>query len=345
MQQTIQNKIKQIVASAVDDKSIFGVSVVIKQQDEIVTYHEGNFSDDDRYFIASTTKLFTSAVIYQLCDEGKLSLSDTLSKYFDNDTIKGLHTKDGVDHTAEITIAQLLAHTSGIPDYFLQKRDGTTLYDEVIKGGDTSWNLEVVLARIKSMPAKFVPGKKGKAYYSDTNYQLLGAIIESIEGEPVSTVYMKRIFQPLEMVDTYMYEGKDDSKLKEMYYKSSKLRIPRAMQSFGADGAAVSTSRDMAVFVEAFFEGKLFAIQHIAEGAIYNRIFFPLEYGVGFMRLKLPRIMSPLKALPELVGHSGHSGAFAFYDRSRHVAICGTVNQIDNPSLSFKLLIKINNAL
>ena len=112
MQQTIQNKIKQIVASAVDDKSIFGVSVVIKQQDEIVTYHEGNFSDDDRYFIASTTKLFTSTVTYQLCDEGKLSLSDTLSKYFDNDTLKGLHTKDGVDHTAEITIAQLLAHTS-----------------------------------------------------------------------------------------------------------------------------------------------------------------------------------------------------------------------------------------
>jgi D-alanyl-D-alanine carboxypeptidase len=58
------------------------------------------------------------------------------------------------------------------------------------------------------------------------------------------------------------------------------------------------------------------------------------------MRIKLPRIFSPFKEFPELIGHSGLSGAFAFYCPSRDVFLAGTVNQLSAESTSFKLMLK-----
>jgi D-alanyl-D-alanine carboxypeptidase len=63
------------------------------------------------------------------------------------------------------------------------------------------------------------------------------------------------------------------------------------------------------------------------------------------MRLKLPRIFSPFKPVPELIGHSGISGAFAFYCPENDMHITGTVNQIHDPGLSYRLMIGILNKL
>ena len=68
---------------------------------------------------------------------------------------------------------------------------------------------------------------------------------------------------------------------------------------------------------------------------------FPLEYGLGLMRFKLPRIISPGFKFIELLGHSGLSGAFAFYNPDREVYLTGTVNQINNPGQSFRLMLKV----
>jgi hypothetical protein len=75
----------------------------------------------------------------------------------------------------------------------------------------------------------------------------------------------------------------------------------------------------------------------------WNKIFFPLEYGIGLAKFKLPRIFSPFKPMPELLGHSGLSGAFAFYAPEKDVFLTGTVNQISNPDISYRLMLQLLN--
>ena len=345
MDQKSQANIQALINKAIDDKFVFGISITVSQNDASLNFSAGNLSSSDRFFIASTTKLFTSSVIFQLVDEGKIQLADTLKEFFTAENLANLHNLDDIEAAKQITIEQLLSHTSGLADYFLQKKDRQTLFDQITHEQDIGWNFDDVLERTKSIRSKFPPGQPGNAFYSDTNYQLLGKIIELIEGKPVADAFSARVFKKLKIKNTYLFQGSKDPLLKNMYFKDKILKIPLAMESFGPDGGAVSTSSDLNVFIKAFFNGELFNKDHIEKGQVFNKIFFPLEYGIGFMRFKLPRIFSPFKPFPELLGHSGHSGAFAFYSQEKDLAICGTVNQIAKPSLSFQLLAKIISSL
>jgi len=116
-----------------------------------------------------------------------------------------------------------------------------------------------------------------------------------------------------------------------------------AMTSFGPDGGIVSTANESMIFLKAFFNGKLFPKEYLDEMKDWNKIFFPLQYGIGIARFKLPRIFSPFKPVPKLIGHSGLSGAFAYYCPEKDIYLTGTVNQIHNAGLSYKLMIRILN--
>ena len=117
------------------------------------------------------------------------------------------------------------------------------------------------------------------------------------------------------------------------------------MASFGPDGGIVSTAEESMTFLKAFFAGTLFPARYLPELYQWNKIFFPLQYGVGLMRFQLPRFMSPFSPAPELLGHSGLSGAFAFYAPERSVYLTGTVNQIAQPGRSFRLLLRLLNQM
>lgn len=73
----------------------------------------GNIGDETQYFIASTTKLYTSAILLKLGSEGQIKLDDKISKYIPRESISGIHNYKGTDYSNEITIEQLMAHTSG----------------------------------------------------------------------------------------------------------------------------------------------------------------------------------------------------------------------------------------
>ncbi|NLF77911.1 MAG: serine hydrolase, partial [Chloroflexi bacterium] len=70
-------------------------------------------------------------------------------------------------------------------------------------------------------------------------------------------------------------------------------------------------------------------------------LFFPLQYGYGLMRFKLPRWMTLLRRTPELIGHSGASASFAFYTPREKLYIVGTFNQLDKPSRPFNFMLKV----
>lgn len=334
--------IQKTLEEAVDNKKVFGTSFGIYYKGEYRCGSAGNLNNESQYFIASVTKLFTTAVILKLRKEKKLSLDDKISKYLEGETLEELHIFKGADFSDYITIRHLLAHTSGLPDYFEDKNSvGISLENKLLSGEDSKWSFEDCIAISKTLKPLFKPGDKGKAHYSDTNFQLLGRIAENIIGKSISEIYENLIINPLELGQTFLYKDASDSTPNNFYYKDKKLIIPNAMTSFGSDGGIVSTSEELTKFIKAFFNGNIFPSEYIDELQTWNRIFFPFQSGTGILRFKLPWIFNPLGTIPELTGHSGLSGTLAYCSPKRDLYIAGTVNQVAYPDTSFKVAIKL----
>lgn len=331
-------ELQKILDKVVDNKKIFGTSFCVKYKDQVWCCSAGNMDSNQQYFIASTTKLFVTAITLHLVSKGKLSLDDKISNYLDESILNGLHVFKEVDYSRQITIRNLLAHTSGLPDYFQNKGpNGKSLENEIMLGEDQFWTFEQAINRSKAMKPLFAPNTKGKAHYSDANFQLLGKIISTITQKSFPENCKELIIQPLNLTKTYMFVDVKDTLPKSLYYKENQLIIPKAMTSFGADGGVVSNSQEMLIFIEAFFNGKFFPKEYIADLQVWNKIFPPLQSGIGIHLFRLPKVFG----MPELIGHSGLSGALAYYDPKDEIYIAGTVNQIAYPSTSFTVATKL----
>ncbi len=127
--------------------------------------------------IGSLTKPFTAEVILKLQEQGKLSVHDKLSTYL-----------PGYPHGNDITIENLLTHTSGIPGYDVEEKD-TIAWTPVSKAD--------IMKLFKDLPLEFRPG--AKYAYSNSGYFLLGSIIEKVTGKPYEKVMREMIFEPLQM--------------------------------------------------------------------------------------------------------------------------------------------------
>ncbi len=131
-----------------------------------------------RYSIGSISKQFTAAAILLLAEEGKLSLDDPVSKY-----VPGLTDGD------QITIRQLLSHTSGYQDFWPQDYVPPLMLKPI--------TAEQIMDRWAKIPLDFPPGTKWQ--YSNTNYVIAGVIVEKVSGMPLLQFLSQRVFTPLNM--------------------------------------------------------------------------------------------------------------------------------------------------
>ena len=297
------------------------------------------------YFIASTTKLYVTAILLQLRHEGLVDLDKSASSYLPQGMMEKTHVLNKEDFSNQITVRQLMAHTSGMADYFEQRgKKGRSHFENILKE-DVAWNVHDVLDITRQLKPKFAPGTPKRAFYSDTNYQLLGAIIEFIESAPFSQVVHRRIIEPLKLTDTYLFTEKHITQygdVSTMLFGKKPVVIPKAMASVQADGGLVSTASDGVRFLEGFMGGTLFPTSYFKEVLHkWHSIFGPLEYGTGVMRYKLPRIMSPFQPVPPMVGHSGASGTVLFFVPELDLYISGTLNQIKKRGLPFQLMTRV----
>jgi D-alanyl-D-alanine carboxypeptidase len=233
------------------NRTVYGAILCVENGDGSVSWNgaAGDLDKEDRYFIASVTKLYITTVILQLRNQGNLKLEDKITEYFPDEYLDGLHVLKGVDYTGDITITHLLSNTSGIPDYFSDKQgDGKKAADDLFGGKDEPWPLEKTLENVKNMTPKFRPGQKGKAQYSDTNFQLLGRIIETVTGKELAEVFREQIFDVLGLHDTYAYRDVNDDSPAKMYYKTRQLHLPRYIASVTPEGGIVSTANEVMVF-------------------------------------------------------------------------------------------------
>jgi len=300
-----------------------------------------DYGDQNKpFFIASATKLFVTAILSQLRAENAIDWDSPVSRYLPELDLSRLSVSDGRDFATEISIREVMAHTAGLPDYFEGKIPGSlTTFSKALRT-DFSWKLDDVL----SWSRQIKPVKRGKSLYSDTGYQLLGALIEQVDGVSFSDSVMKRVCEPLGLTSTYIFdESKIDSysKIAQMLNGTSRLTIPRAMSSVQADGGIVSTVSESVRFLEAFFSGELFPQKTLEDIATdWHRIFPPLEYGTGIMRFSLPPWMTGFRKVPEFIGHSGASGTVMFRSQELGLTVVGTVNQVQRRSLPFQIMIR-----
>ncbi|MCC6613425.1 MAG: serine hydrolase [Anaerolineae bacterium] len=251
--------------------------------------------------IGSNTKTMTAVVLLQLEEEGLLSLDDKLADYLP-DYAAALPYGD------EMTLRQLATHTSGVFSYTDTAPNGTPgIMEGDIESADSMSRGytpdELIQFVIDNGEPTFEPGAEGAWAYSNTGYVLLGIIIEQITGKPLADVYQERIFVPLGMNDTFLWNDvpAPDFGLPSSYYQAPfdvEATLWNMSQGWAA-GAVISTADDMNTYVRALFAGELFqkpeTLARMMDGVPTGSGSF-LQYGIGLG-----------EKLPGVWGHGGQT--------------------------------------
>ncbi|MEI5102675.1 serine hydrolase domain-containing protein [Streptomyces sp. PmtG] len=220
----------------------------------------GRIPANARFRIWSQTKQMVATVVLRLVEKGELGVDDKLS-----DLLPVVVEKDLVTRADEITVRQLLRHTSGIPDWYAGKpnpdgSEGDPSFD--VFDFTTPYQPLDLVSWSRGRPRTGEPGEKWA--YSNTNYTLLGMIIERVTGRDLATELDTHLFGPLGMTKTYLMVKPPDGVKGPHghgYYPDAdgRLRdVDRFNASFaGAAGGVVSTAHDVSAFNRAFSQGKL----------------------------------------------------------------------------------------
>ncbi len=286
---------------------------------------------------ASVTKMFTSACILALCDEGKLSWDRKVSDYFTKEQMKGLHIYKGHEYSNDLTVYHLLSQTSGLPD---DSEDGDNSY---IMEADEYLTFHDKMRMTKEQKPRFAPGTGERANYANINFDLLGLITEKILDMPLADIYDKKIFEPLDMKATYL-ANEESNAIPYSFYNDEKINRPLMIASAGAAGGCISTPRDLMVFSKAFWGGKLFDSSLFKGLAVYKRLQAskgPIHYGGGYMEIPLEGMVTMFMGKGELLGHSGTTGSFVFYYPREDVHFVGDLTQVSNPALPIRFVMRL----
>ncbi|ETZ23075.1 serine hydrolase [Pedobacter sp. V48] len=204
-------------------------------------------SSETRYRIGSISKTFTAVLIYQLIEQGKLSLDTRLSQFFPE-----------VPNAKLITIGNLLAHNSGLGDY-------------VHASGDLIWitaprTKKVLLDSIYASKPIFAPGTE--KHYSNSGYLLLSSIVEKLYKKPYARVAEERIFKKLGMKNTLSgvvnKTGLHEARPYGLASSWSEIKDIYFTNVIGV-GDILSTPTDLLRFMEGLQEGKLIGTKSLQQ--------------------------------------------------------------------------------
>jgi D-alanyl-D-alanine carboxypeptidase len=243
---------------------------------------------DDRFHAGSIMKPFIATVVLQLAEEGKLSLDARLPAVLPH-RIAAL-----VPEAGRISVRMLLNHTSGIPEYSDKQLDFAA-----VAAPHRIWKVEEFLARAASRPRQFAPGK-GYAY-SNTDYNLLGLVIERATGQSWRAAVRERIIDRLGLKHTslpepgHVVDGNDVAHGYEVM--NGKLRdvsdIDSSMADAAGGAALVTNTEDLSHFLRSLLAGDLFQKKSTLKSMktfvdAHNDSGLGLGYGLGLERYTVP---------------------------------------------------------
>lgn len=254
--------------------------ILIAKDGEILYEKYAGYTDNQKAFqitdttslhIASTSKTFTGIAILRLVQENKLSLNDSVQRFFPNLPYPG------------VTVKMLLSHRSGLPNYlyFINNKN----WDK----NKTVTNADVIQLLYSEKPRKdFDAGRRFS--YSNTNYVLLASIVEKITGTPFPVYMQQKFFQPLQMNHTYVCTMHEmDCSVKSFNYNGSVWDNDNMEGTYG-DKNIYSTPKDLLKWDQALYT------EHLVNKALLDSAFTPYSlerpsvhnYGLGFRMLMLP---------------------------------------------------------
>ncbi|ABY44019.1 MULTISPECIES: serine hydrolase domain-containing protein [Bacillus] len=297
MQETIQLGTPGILAKTSNNGKISSYTAGVADLNTKKT-----MKSDYRFRIGSVTKTFTATTVLQLVGENRVQLDDPIEKW-----LPGLIQGNGYDGN-QITIRQLLNHTSGIAEYLKSK-------DADIMNSKKTYTAEEIVKIGLSLPPDFSPGKGW--LYSNTGYVILGMLIEKITGNSYAEEIEKRIIEPLDLSNTFLpgnspvIPGKnhargymkidETSELKDMTYYNPSLA--------NAAGDMISNADDLNTFFASLLGGKLLKERELKE--MLTTV--PIEgkglgdgYGLGIYETKLSNGVS-------IWGHGGSIPGFTTF--------------------------------
>ncbi|RYG41909.1 MAG: class A beta-lactamase-related serine hydrolase, partial [Chitinophagaceae bacterium] len=228
----------------------------------------------------------------KLQEQGKLNISDSVSKYLDGFPLAG------------VTIRTLLNHRSGIPNYVhYMERLGWDRRKSVTNKDV----LDFIKARRKDIQIN-VPDRRFS--YSNTNYALLALIIEKVSGLPFPQYMKTNIFEPLGMNDTYVFTMSDSARFLHSYFASGREYAFDYLDQVYGDKNVYSTVRDMLKWDQALYGGTFFKKESLDQAFAGYSFEKPgiNNYGLGWR-------MFLLKNGKKFVYHNGwwHGNRTAFY--------------------------------
>lgn len=293
------------------------------------------------FHAASIGKLATAALIMQEVEAGRLDLSQPVEALLPAAEARGLFA------SSDATLEQLLAHTSGTPDYFEGKvNDGPTFIERVTGAPERRWEPAELLdfSRDHQQPLA-EPGKRFA--YSDTGFVALGRIIEEHTGQSFTEVLRERIFTPAGMTDSVLWRREPGpEQIAPAWLGRVEVSGFESITCDWAGGGIVTTLADLATLVTALSDGTL--LQPASWGAmteVRHRFRPGIHYGLGAMELRFEGFMPLLRGLPRPVGHIGVLGTHAFIDPATGAAVALNFHSTREMVNSFQAHIRIQQGL
>ena len=245
-------------------------SVALCKEGKIIYRHHIGFSDlqtkkkhngSSKYRIGSISKTFTATLVFKAIEEGKLTLSETINKYFPN-----------LKNSTKITIEHLLRHRSGIPD-FIRKNE----YFSYSKTPKTEHEMR---SKIEKYGSDFEPNSKAK--YSNSNYLLLSYILQKIYSTTFGDILNEKIVEKVGLKNTYFGGSIDVLKNEANSYWYSQKWVKQietdASVPMGA-ACVVASPEDLLLFADALFNYKI-----LTEASVTQMKTLKNKYGMGLFK-------------------------------------------------------------
>lgn len=255
-------------------------------------------SGSEHFRIGSITKTFVATAILQLVDEGRIDLDAPIETYLPATVPDG----------ADITVRQILNHTSGLYDYM--KGEGWSTNRWRSDARFTTYSPDQLLAEAFRHEPYFAPGTDFR--YSNTNYIVAGKLLEAVTGRPYDAVIEHRILKPLTLTGT-SFPGAEPSVPDPAIHATATLDNGRTIdvteQNVSLDWAAgemVSTANDLEVFFDALLGGDLVSKDSLAHMRTTVPMGMGFHYGLGLERFDLP-------CGGQLWGHGGQLLGYVTY--------------------------------
>ncbi|MCB2196495.1 MAG: beta-lactamase family protein [Bacteroidetes bacterium] len=263
-----EDKLKSELDKIRQELNIPGINLAIVTPDKKIAVSAG-YSDkekkeimtpEDVMFSGSTGKTFCAAIILQLIDEGNLGVDDYLSQYFGKE-----EWFDKIPNAHEVTIRMLLNHTSGIPRYIFDD----SVWKTAKENPDKTWTGVERLSYIFNAKPVHEAGKGWS--YSDTNYIILGMLIEKLTGNDYYTELSHRILKPYELTNTYPGNSREIPGLvtgytgySEVFFVPEKVLLDNRKLAFNPQmeftgGGIACTVVDLAKWGRIYYSGKPFS--------------------------------------------------------------------------------------